>query len=57
MKEKCVWKHNTDFDHFCYESSCGAKYGLMGKYMDEDYEFCPCCGKTIEQKQPVKEVE
>lgn len=55
--KKCDWI-DYGLHGWEYKTSCGIKcspYFLDIKNMN--FKFCPYCGKPIEEKKPIKEVE
>ena len=45
----CRWTHRPDVNYRCWDSSCGGLPILPGGSLPEGYEFCPYCGKRIEE--------
>ena len=45
----CPWTEESDpYSDPCYHTSCKASFVLIdGGPKNNDYEFCPCCGKKI----------
>jgi hypothetical protein len=53
----CVWCLE-DADNGTWETGCGMAFSLITDTVKEnEFKFCLYCGKPIEEKQPVKEVE
>lgn len=38
----------------CYDSDCGWSYVMMGEPGDDDWKFCPACGKEIKEEDHVQ---
>jgi hypothetical protein len=51
---KCEWKRE-EFDGDYFESSCGkAFFFTIDGPKENNYKYCPCCGKEIEEKKLMK---
>ena len=50
-KEYCEWINEDSFEfEGMYETSCGeAKYFSNGNIENNNYKFCPFCGKEIKE--------
>ena len=47
MKDKCVWEYTTnDMDY--YETSCNNAFQFNYGEKDDNFKYCPYCGKEIE---------
>ena len=52
MTEKCSWTIDTDFDSEIYETGCGQAFTFNdGGPAENNFNFCPYCGKPIETQQ------
>jgi len=49
-KNVCMWSFDkSEDDTRCYDTSCGSGHMFIdGGIEDNDYKFCPYCGKEIE---------
>lgn len=51
MIDKCIWNCDQDLaEDDIYVASCGAAYDFIsGGPIENNYKFCPSCGREIEQ--------
>ena len=49
--DKCAWTYEEEaFDTNLYDTSCGQKQEFMsGSVDDNQYKYCPYCGREIEE--------
>ena len=48
-KEKCYWTEDSDGN---WETSCGNMFNFIdGNPEDNEFQYCPYCGKEIIQRE------
>jgi hypothetical protein len=47
----CKWDRsfNTNSKLYHYKANCGVKVAETENYIEEEYSFCPYCGRIIEE--------
>lgn len=48
MSELCIWTY--DKKHHCYDTECGQVFQFEHYKVPAEYNFCPYCGKLLEEK-------
>lgn len=51
MKDKCRWFYAEGYQRYTGEPECLSKTeNRVRDYLDDDWKYCPFCGKEIEVK-------
>ena len=49
MKDYCIWSQEDDLSYF--ETSCSQSFTFYeGTPLENEFKFCPFCGKEIEEE-------
>ena len=53
MSDSCAWnQQESDFEYGIYKTSCNnLHYFAEGNIDENNYKYCPYCGKLIEELQ------
>ena len=47
MKEKkCIWQYNVHYE--IYDTDCEEIFPIVESDIEEEFKYCPFCGKKIE---------
>lgn len=55
IEADCTWQQNADD---CYETTCGRTFSFWsGGPNKHEFEFCPFCGRQVQEKEFAEETE
>ena len=59
MKDRCIWERQRDIngDKYYLTSCDKTPSNYIDKYVDDEYTYCPFCGKKITIDEFVKRLE
>ena len=54
----CKWADQEEYDHRFWETECGKSFAFTegGSLSENEFKFCPYCGKEIKMAQKVEEI-
>lgn len=57
MSDTCKWIYNYMIEDGVYETSCSHSFFFdSGDVKENNFKFCPFCGKEIEAEEPPVEL-